>query len=372
MSRFPNSHIHLQSFILILLFFSYLTASGQTAPDFNVKEINPFPGDVHGFAINPNDSALYFTSFYTGDLCKLDYPYNTTYTATGITGQRLAGLLWLKQSLFVADLAEGKINEYDEHLKLLKIHNVPNPWNMTTDGQSIYVVTFNGELYKIFNQQITLLKTGLAYPFDIEYSPDNTLYISEQFGSNTVGRVSEYDLNGNLLHILPNTFDTPLGITFDAKGNLFAIDNNTNCISCITPDGTTNLVTCNYDNPIAIIPNLENKLFISSASSGGTLLEITTVQATSLEEQDVSNLLVYPNPASDQLYISMSLEHQAKPEVAIYSYTGQQIQIEELNQLQRQGKLEISIGTKNLNSGNYFVEIGDSRFRVVKQFSISR
>ncbi len=367
-----SSFFLLLSALLLLLTISSSSVSSQASTNFNIKEINPFPNDVHGLAINPMDSALYFTTLYGGHLCKLEYPYTDNYSLTSITGQRLSGLLWLNQRLFIADLSEGEIKEYDPNLNLISMHKVPNPWNMTTDGQSIYIVTFSGELYKLFNNQVFLLTSGLAYPFDIEYSPDHTLYISEQIGSNSFGRISEFNLNGDLLHILPNIFDTPLGITFDQQGNLFALDNNTNYIYCIAPDGTTNLVSSSYDNPIAIIPNLDNNLFISSAKTGGTLLEVSTQQATNLQELEVSNLVLFPNPATNQLSITMELEHQADPEVTIISYAGQKVQITELDQQQHKGKLELLINTEHLFPGNYFINIGDSKFNVVRQFSISK
>jgi len=360
--------------LLQVIIFSViaLQLNAQANLSFNIKEIKPFPNDVHGIAHNPVDGAMYFTSFYSGSLLKLDYPYTGSYSNTGITGQRPAGLLWHQQSLFMADLMEGKIKQYDASLNLVNTFKVPNPWNMTTDGQSIYVITFSGELYKIHNQQVLLLTTGLGYPFDIAFSPDQTLYISEQNGSNVPGRIVEYDLNGNLLHVLPNLLSTPLGITFNNKGDFFVADNASGCIYCILPDGSSMQVSCSFDKPIAVVPNTSGDILVSTASSGGTLLEVSSNQSTSLNDLGVSNLLLFPNPAAHHLFISLDLEHRATPEVAIYSVSGQNHSILDMKQLQKNGTLEITINTRHLDPGNYLVKIWDEKFRVTRQFSISR
>jgi|GEM_PF-5620161 len=358
-------------FCAIVLFLGYIHLHAQVPLTFNITETTPFPDDVHGFAINPNDSTLYFTSLHSGDLSKLEYPYSGTYSNTGVRGQRLAGLLWLNQSLYVADLSEGVIKQFDASLNLITTHIVPSPWNMASDGQSIYVVTFSGELYKITaNNQVQLLRSGLAYPFDIKFSPNNTLYISEQHGSNVPGSISEFDLAGNLLHKMQNVYVTPLGITFDKAGNLYVVDNNTNCIYCIDPNGNTHMVSCSYDKPIAIISNLSDNLFVSTAASGGALLEVNTNLETSLLEFEASDLLLFPNPTKDLLYISIQLNHQATPEIEVYSFEGKKFLIEEVNQHQVKGKLEITINTEKMTPGNYVLKIEDPKFKVTRQFSI--
>jgi len=327
---------------------------GQSNLIFQIKELKPFPKDVHGIAINPVDKALYFTSFDSGNLYKLDYPYENAYVNTGVTGKRNAGLLWHKQSFLVTS------------------YSIPGPWNMTTDGNAIYAVTFNGELYKIENQQLQLLASGLGYPFDIAYSPAQTLYISEQSGSNVPGRIAEYDLNGNLLHVLPNIFTTPQGIAFNDTGDLVVADNGTGCISCIHPDGSTSIISCDFNQPIAVTPNLSNQMLVSIGSASGTLLEVSSNLSTNLDDSGIENMLLFPNPATNKLFVSMDVEVPVNPEVLIYSYAGQQIHIKEITQSQSNNKLEISVNTSEMSPGNYILKLRDESFQLSRQFTISR
>jgi len=103
------------------------------------------------------------------------------------------------------------------------------------------------------------------------------------------------------------------------------------------------------------------QLIVSNHCSADTLTkEITTEFGTGIEDNFANSWKVYPNPASDVLYIETSID---KGDLRIYSADGRLVRQSSIN-----GWAKIEFSLDGLEAGLYFVELQGEEIRSKKDF----
>jgi hypothetical protein len=245
---------------------------------FSIKEIPSFPENVQGMTIDKN-GVLYFSDTYL----KLDsksriYTLNPPYTgiplATEIASQSIAGIMWHNNKLYVAYLNKNEVVIFDEALEFLVSYHVDSPLNFTTDGRNVYVVTYYGNLGVIKPNRIHMYMKELRSPFDIHYSDNQTLYISEKGKERIPGRVLEIGSGEEVMKTLKDSLQSPQGLTTDLYNNLYIAETEANRILMVTSDGETLLVTDQYESPIGFAKTDHGEILVNTNQNGGMLLLI--------------------------------------------------------------------------------------------------
>ena len=103
--------------------------------------------------------------------------------------------------------------------------------------------------------------------------------------------------------------------------------------------------TQNSNIEISPIDNLQHLYFGNGQS--GSWLEFIEAQPLSIGEHDFEKIQIYPNPVSDQLFITS--EKSTIKTMAVFSTTGQKV-------LEIEGSSN-SIDVSSLSKGMYFLEI---------------
>jgi hypothetical protein len=245
---------------------------------FIIKEIPSFPENVQGMTIDKN-GVLYFSDTYL----KLDsksriYTLNPPYTgiplATEIASQSIAGIMWHNNELYVAYLNKNEVVIFDEELEFLVSYFVDSPLNFTTDGKFVYVVTYYGNLGVIKPNRIQMYMKELRSPFDIHFSDNQAMYVSEKGGEEAPGRVLEIGSGEEAMKTMIDSLQSPQGLTTDIYNNLYIAETDADRILMVTPEGATVLVTDQYDSPIGFAKTNTGEIVVNTNHNGGTLLLI--------------------------------------------------------------------------------------------------
>ncbi len=249
-----------------------------TKHQFAITEISSFPENVYGMAIDKN-GILYFSDTYS----KMDsksrvYTLNPPYTgkphATKIASKSIAGLMWYEGKLYVAYLNQNEVVVFDEALEFQVSYYVDSPLNFSSDGKNVYVVTYYGNLGLIKPGRIKMYMKDLQSPFDIHYSDNQTLYVTEKGENGVPGRVLEIGSGEGVLNTLMDRLQSPHGLATDIYNNLYVAETGADRILIVTPDRETILVTDQYDSPICFARNDHGEILVSTNHNGGTLLLI--------------------------------------------------------------------------------------------------
>jgi DNA-binding beta-propeller fold protein YncE len=245
---------------------------------FIIDEIPSFPENVQGMTIDKN-GVLYFSDTYLkldskSRIYTLNPPYTGTPLATEIASQSIAGIMWHNNELYVAYLNKNEVVIFDEALEFLVSYYVDSPLNFTTDGKFVYVVTYYGNLGVIKPNRIQMYIRDLQSPFDIHYSENQALYISEKGGEGVPGRVLEIGSGEEAMKTLIDSLQSPQGLATDLYNNLYIADTEADRILMVTSDGETILVTDQYDSPIGFAKTNTGEIVVNTNHNGGTLLLI--------------------------------------------------------------------------------------------------
>ncbi|MDA3823209.1 MAG: hypothetical protein PF450_11460 [Bacteroidales bacterium] len=266
-------------FTLLILLFTIQIASAQ---QFQIREITPFLGRVHGIAMD-NDGVLYYSDTYSkSDEISRVYMLNPPYTgnpiATEIEGFSISGLLWEDDKLYVAFLNKNEIVIYDKNLEFLESRPVESPINFSSDGSNIYVVSYFGSVGIVTPNRVKVKLEDLEFPFDILYNGKGSLWVSEKGKKEAHGRVSEIAYEGVIINKLEQNFIDPAGIGMDRLGNIFIADRGDHKIYMLNPEGEIILVSDKYTSPICIITMPDGRMMVNTNHNGGTLLIISLVR----------------------------------------------------------------------------------------------
>ena len=306
-------------------------------------------------------------------------------------------------------------------------------YGVETDGNNIYVSQWLGDLFAKYDQAGNVLETftipGVSKVRDMAYdgqyyygSPsdfyfyildlDNKVLIDTIQTSFRI-RGMAYDPVEDVLwaseHWTPmfykmdmqgNILDSwlPTGITLDAISGL-AYDNYSGggpFLWGFSQDSTGGIII-KYDiasqtqtgNMIDVsglaLGSIAGGLFISQMSprSGFTMggmmqnelvfafdLDYANMLVVGIDSHDMmSSLDIYPNPANDVLNIKIGIDNQAVSSCKILNQAGQVIQDHTVTN----ASSNISINTSMLESGVYFVQIGnDNGYSITKKFMIAK
>jgi uncharacterized membrane protein len=85
---------------------------------------------------------------------------------------------------------------------------------------------------------------------------------------------------------------------------------------------------------------------------------------------DVNNVVLFPNPASDNLNIAYHLSNNQSVTVQVFDCNGRLISTLAENEMQMQGTNSVSFSTSSLSGGLYFVSIKTDRAVITKRFSV--
>jgi DNA-binding beta-propeller fold protein YncE len=276
MKSITISSRYLFSFLIIC--FSFQITSAQ---QFQIQEITPFLGRVHGMTMD-NDGVLYYSDTYSksDDISRvymLNPPYTGNPIATEVEGFSIGGLLWENDKLHVAFLNKNEIVIYDKNLEFLESRPVDSPINFASDGSNIYVVSYFGLVGIVTNNRVRIHLEDLELPFDILYSGKESLWVSEKGKNGSPGRVSEIAYEGVITNILEQNFKDPAGLGMDQVGNLYIADKGDNKIYMVNPENQITLVSDKYTSPICVIPMPDGRMMVNTNHEGGMLLIISPI-----------------------------------------------------------------------------------------------
>ncbi len=118
---------------------------------------------------------------------------------------------------------------------------------------------------------------------------------------------------------------------------------------------------CDVDGTFVITDDLGNVAFSYDGSTEYSQLKslFITSQSTAVSDLDnVSNISISPNPASDIVNVSLSLATAISMDVTVYNVIGQKMEI--LNQDFSAGLNQFSLDVSNYTNGVYFVNLSST------------
>ncbi len=156
--------------------------------------------------------------------------------------------------------------------------------------------------------------------------------------------IGNFSYNSNMDKLVLSNFDTTLSLCDFEDHNIFEVD----YFSYFLVPGSYQYYF--YSD------NSGNRHLVFSISSGSELDYQN--QPLSVSKNTLNNFKIYPNPVSDQLFVTS--EKFTIESMAIFSMTGQKI-------LQIEGASN-SINVSSLSKGMYFLEINSEEGKVVQKF----
>lgn len=117
-----------------------------------------------------------------------------------------------------------------------------------------------------------------------------------------------------------------------------------NYMSSATPDSAMIIFSASGATPVA-----NSYLYVDNISFSGTVTGIKN------NESIIANTTVFPNPATDNIAIEMSLQKTSTVKLQLVDMTGKIVK--ELNVGEIQGKHTSMINTANIAKGTYFLKI---------------
>jgi len=80
----------------------------------------------------------------------------------------------------------------------------------------------------------------------------------------------------------------------------------------------------------------------------------------------IINLMIYPNPATDNLTVSYSIDFDAEVNISVVNQLGQKV-LNELKQYQQSGTITESIDISNIPAGIYYVQVSNGNKSILTQ-----
>ena len=296
--------------------------------------------------------------------------------------------------IYVSQWLDDSIARYDQSRNVLETFVIPGVGNvrdMAYDGQYYYGSPSDFYFYVLDLDNKVLIDTiqtsfrirGMAYD-----SVEDVLWASEHW----TPMFYKMDMQGN---ILDSWF--PTGVTLNYISGL-AYDNysvggpflwgfsqdSTGAI-IIKYDIASQSQTGNMIDVSGLANSIAGGLFINQMSTwsgftmGGMIqnelvfafdLDYANMLVVGIDSHDmITSLDIYPNPANDVLNIKIEIDNQAELSCKILNQVGQVIQ----DHIVVNGSSTITINTSMLESGVYFVQIGNKKgYSFTKKFLITK
>ncbi len=256
--------------------------------------------------------------------------------------------------------------------------------DLAYDGQYFYGGASANTIYKMdFNSTPPSLISTITSPTE---TVRNICYDAEADGGAGAFWVGNWSTDfslvsrsGTVLNTIPATSHGLLstyGTAYDAYSSggpyIWAISagdpENTTIFQIKVSTGMPTGITHDITTDIASAGDLGGGLWIHSGIVAGTttlggLVQNTKIYgyeigpATSINDASANNIIsnIYPNPASDVLFIDMDLTSSEDVQVSIVNSLGQNVKVKDLGTLS--GKQKVSMDVSSLSSGIYYVNI---------------
>lgn len=267
-------------FIYILgTLFPFCSIIAQGSTGYEVTRINSFPQNVGGMTIDES-GVLYFSDTYEhlDDISKvymLNPPYTGKPVPTKITGHSLTGLMWHDNRLYVAFLNDDEIIVYDNNLEFLEAIPADSPLGFTTDGTTIYIFTYYGEIGVLSNNRVRYFLKDVQSPTCIKYSGKNSMFIAHKANNGNEAIISEIGSEGEILDTLAKEVKEPYGIELDSEGNLLFTDKAAGKIFLKTRGEPQQMISDAFSSPLLIAKIPSDGFLINSNHDNGVLLHLT-------------------------------------------------------------------------------------------------
>lgn len=229
----------------------------------------------------------------------------------------------------------GKItvmnNDFDESNYSFAIQGVGALAEINMQGNSVSIVDGNTTISTGDNTDFgtVVYNTPVVQEFKIQNTGNGTLTVS---GINLSGaNVSDFTLMG--LPSFPLTLAGSAAQTFSVQ-----------YLSAV-PNSTSNAI-------VNVMSNDADEANYDFAISGRSMLDVGIKQNSKNE----TFVRIFPNPAKDEVNLSMSLNANGSVIVNVYDIQGKKVMTVTEKELSR-GEVNLTLNTTALQSGEYFVEI---------------
>ncbi len=119
-------------------------------------------------------------------------------------------------------------------------------------------------------------------------------------------------------------------------------------------------------NPVAIVDvDLTTTTFINN----NTLIDANPFVLSTGELEAVDNLIIAPNPTSDQLNVSFNLAESMPLQVKIYNVLGQAVQVL-ANQNFSAGSQQLETNVSDLSNGIYYIHLTNGNQQLTEKFTV--
>lgn len=280
-----------------------------------------------------------------------------------------AGLEILGNKLWVCD--GGRLKSYD-----LASGTLVNNINLsatflngiTSDGghflfvsdysaKKIYRVNTNTEAY------YTMVSNTVSSPNGMWYDGANNRLLFVNWGSNAP--VKAVSLADSSVSTVANTsLGNCDGITRDAQGNFYVSAWSQQAVYRFDSNfSSPQQVVSGLSNPADICYNTLNDTLAIPNTNNNTVTFHFLGTTVSANEQEKTNLNVYPNPAKTNAVFEYTLPAPSSVKLSLYGIDGKTA-IAEITENQNKGKNHITLERGNLAAGQYFyrLETGEKSF----------
>jgi len=300
------------------------------------------------------------------------------------------------QYLYMTQWYGDTIAKYDQGGNVIDVFTIPGVErvrDMAYDGQYYYAGNNNNFIYVIDFDNKILIDTiytgfnvrGVAY--DVV---EDVLWTS----GNWAPEFNKLDMQGNVLESWIAggiTMNSITGLAYDnyttGGPSLWGFSQDSTGVVIVKYDIATQMQTGNMIDMVSItqggMGGYAGGLFINDMGPTRTVptlggcvqndiifafdLDYANAMVVGIEDQTmISSLNIYPNPAQDQLNISMNMEEKTELDCRILNQTGQLVFNQKLV-VTESGELSIDISS--FDSGTYFVQLASEKgFSLSKKF----
>lgn len=341
-----------------LLFFliSAFTVSAQTVTDY-VTSISPPSGIVFDSQGN-----LFIGDYLNYKIIKVDLLGNKTTITSRLEGSPNQitldsnGNIWVPSEFFtsIAKVTQGGI--------ITNYAAVGNAYGVAIDasGSVYFSESGPGNIKKIdiTSGNITTFKSGLKTPRGLTFDANGDLLVACGGSANKVIKISPA---GTITDVITG-INSPYDLTLNTNGDLYVSTGFGGSIYFLAnggADGSQSVFSSGLGSAYGITIR-NNDLYVARQGSGANKISKISLPTLGLNDfSDKQNeLVVYPNPSSEFVYIKNIDLNSKKIELfdingrLVKSYNGSEIV---------EGKLIVS----NLQAGNYILKIGTISKKII-------
>jgi hypothetical protein len=236
------------------------------------------------------------------------------------------------------------------------------------------------------------VSSKLSYPSGVYVDSVNNIYIAD-YGNNrvrkvdgTTGIISTVAGNGSAGYsgdgssAVTAKLVQPRSVFISKRGNLYIADYGNNVVRVVTPDGVIHTVAGNgltgysgdggpaiaakMQGPVAVCVDDSEYLYI--ADVGNAAIRKVTPMYTKVNDPVRNNSMsVYPNPATDMLYLGGDVGKAKQQRVEIYNAIGVKV-------YEQQDFTGVPIDISTLANGLYFLYYANKESYFSAKFTVMR